>query len=246
MNKLLLLVLFISPGLCLTAQVDNYLTRSNNSTEYEFMAMANKMQTKKNISYEVSAQEYKKIRGTPYWHKDICLAKVVQNDDVIIKNVSLRLDQYIGEVIAQAAGQNLLLLETRMYKELFVADGDNLDYFRKVHPNNPHKFYQILFENNKAIVFKDIVVKMTKTESTNAVMGVNKPEFHRKKLYFILLDGQIREIQFKKKKFFQSFTKKEGKLMATFAKKNKLKLKDEMDFVLLLNHLYDQTPDMKK
>jgi hypothetical protein len=222
----------------LTAQANPLFDKSLSKIEYDFMSMADKMRVKRNLSYEKAALEYKKYEGNPYWYEGVRMAKIIQNNDVLIVNVSLQMDQNIGEIIAQAPGENSLILETRVYKAILVDNGDTKDYFKKAHPDNPTKFYQVLFENDEVCFFKDIEVKLFKTNSSDMVMGATQPEFLRKNTYYLSVNRMVKKIQLKKKKFYQNFSKREEKLMASFAKKQKIKLKNENDFVTLLKELY--------
>jgi hypothetical protein len=222
----------------------HHCTAQNNAAgdlipnEFDFFLYAQQMANKPSKQlYLNQLNDYSNIEGSPFWFDDELVAQVVQNNGDKINNVPILFDQYRHEILAKTKEKGIILLDEALYHKIVINRGVEKDIFTKAHPAYPNDFFMILYEDDSFIVFKGLEVQLN--ESASSYVGINDKirEFRRKTKYFLQTDGDILELNFKKKKFFDSFSKEETQIMKTFAKKEKIKMKSESDYLQMIQHL---------
>ena len=239
MIRIAVLLLFISSVSFSWAQ--NNAAGDLIPNEFDFLLYAQEMANKPGKKlYLNQLNDYSNIDGSPFWFKEELIAQVVQMNGDRINNVPILFDQFKREILAKSKNGQIILLEEAMYNEITITRGISKDIFRKVHPTYPHRFYQVLFEDEdkNLTVFKDIDVQLN--ESASSYVGINDKirEFRRRTNYYIRTPQEIKKVAFKKKKFYDSFSKEEADKLKAFAKKQKFKLKEEKEFLALIDFLY--------
>ena len=210
--------------------------------EFDFFIYAQQMANKPGKKlYLNQLNDYSNIDGSPFWFDDELLSQVVQINGDRINNVPILFDQFKREILAKSDNGQIILLDESMYHEIAIIRGLTKEIFQKVHPSFPSNFYQVLYANDDMILFKDIAVKLN--ESASSYVGLNDKirEFRRKTSYFIRNNGTVKEIPFKKKKFYGAFTKVESDRMKKYAKQKGIKLKKEDDFISLVKSLHEDS-----
>ncbi len=183
---------------------------------------------------------YKEIDGTPYYFESISMADLTLNSEEVIEQVPMRIDLYAEEMIARESDNTLIYLDAKYYKEISIKKGDETFVFKKLNPEKPEAFFQVLVESEGLIFLK--TKSVDHVEMSMIVSGqrqeVNK--FNPTEEYFLVRDGKVTDLSLKKKKFYKSFSKKEQSTMKAYEKSEKLNLKEEAEFVALIKHLIAQ------
>jgi len=183
---------------------------------------------------------YKDIDGNPYYFESISMADLTLNSDEVIEQVPMRIDLYAEEMIAKESDNKLIYLDPKYYKKISIKKGDDIHVFKKLHPDHPVDFYEVLVETETLLFLK--TKSVDHVEMSMIVSGqrqeVNK--FNQVVKYILVRDSKVTDLNLKKKKFYKSFSKKEQSIMKEYEKSAKLSLKEETDFVALINHLIAQ------
>ena len=202
---------------------------------YNTLLEVNKIANRLDISsYDKVRKDYSDIKNEPYWYKQQMRVSLVQNDNLVVTNVPLRLDRFTNELVATDRNGQTLLLIPEVYQSIQIIRGTKTDLFRKVHPTDKNRFCQVIIETENGILFKDIEVKLNISESNYVGMNDKIREFRRRTKYYLRQDGNLTELYFKKKKFFKTFLSDERSKLETISKSNNLKLKHDADYIFLL------------
>ena len=179
---------------------------------------------------ESSELAYQKIKGSPYLNDDLVKGVLVFNDGSVMKDVPLRIDLYTDEFIATNIDGDEIVLDTRFFLKIMVPhDGQDVVY-KKVNPNKPEQFYEVLYEDGDMAFFKERFV--TLREGTNNGMSKTDSKFRQRTNYFIRHDDQqVAKVRLKKKDIFSGFVDSELYAMKAYAKRKGIKFKDEKDYV---------------
>jgi|GEM_PF-2226046 len=196
----------------------------------------NALNRKKKLS-ESNEQAYSEVKGSPYYYDDPMIADLVMNDGSVIEEVTLEIDLYGDEIIATDHKNEKIYIDQDYYKEFKINNGSSVDVFRKIHPDHPDKFVQVLYTDNSLLFLKMKDVEHIEMSQIEAGQRVYVNKFNRTTSYQIVRDSEVMKVSLKKKKFFKVFSKPEQQVMKDFAKAEKLKLDSESDFVQLLNYL---------
>ena len=230
MKKLHVSILLIACSGFLSAQISNAALPGSGllGIEYSDISVINSKVKPSGIRNVESS--YPAIKGSAYLHDERINATVISNDGIIIKDLPMIIDLYAGEFIATDTSGTDIVLDAALYNEIiFPYEGKNLS-FKKLNPEKPNKFYEVLYNDDGIIFLKDHYV--TVKEGTNSGLAKTDTKFSRRTAYYVKYGkSEFTKVKLKKKSVLSAFSRKVSSSMHDFAKRHKLDLKSEEDFV---------------
>lgn len=191
-------------------------------------------------SYFASTQEYSSIKGSPYWHKDNDVkATLVLNNESMISDIGIKYDVYANQIIAIEEDETQSVLDSRFFKTMIIEEDESFYTFKKVNPENPDKFYQVLFESDEITFFKEVQTRYSASTTHLPGQSVDNRKFLSSDKYFVVQENEVEKVNLKKKDIFSHFPEVEKLSMQEYIKTNKIKLKKEKDFVEVLAALQE-------
>lgn len=181
-----------------------------------------------NASAKSTSESYSSIKGSPYLTDDTINGYVVLNNGSTIKEVPMQFDAYRGEFVVINDESEEIYLDGRFYQEVGYTHEGETKMFRKVNPEKPDLFYEVLFDNQGLAFFKE--TKVTLREGYNNGMYEREPKFNSRTNYFIKQDDQIAKVKLKKSDVFRQFPEFEHIAMNEYIQKHGIKLKGEKAF----------------
>lgn len=191
-------------------------------------------------AYFASTQEYSSIKGSPYWHKNNDVrATIVLNNETMISDIGIKYDVYADQVIAIEEDETQSVLDTRFFKKMIVEDDESFYTFKKVNPDKPEKFYQVLYENAEITFFKDVDTKYSTSTTHLPGKSMENRKFLSSDKYYVVQNDEVKKVNLKQKDIFSHFPEVQKLSMREYIKKNKIKLKKEKDYVEVLAALQE-------
>jgi len=101
---------------------------------------------------------------------------------------------------------------------------------------NSNGFYEVLFAGEKNVLLKKHTVRLI-TGKLNPLNGITEPnKYHKEVRYFIKKDTKLKVLRLRKKHLFSHF-KEQQKSLNKFIKSEKLVMKDQKDFIKVLQYI---------
>lgn len=189
-----------------------------------------------NQSYQTVENLYAQHDGSPYLFADYQDATLVLNDGRELPNVKVNYDAYQGGIVAQNEKGEKIILDGRYYKEVIIDAPTETMVFAKVNPKQKDKFYQVLYGRDGFAFYKDNT-SFIREGMNHGLTNTNSKFMNRSKYYVVDGDSKPIAVNLKKKKVFKHFPEIEMIAINEVLKKNKLKLKDESDYMTLFAQL---------
>jgi len=179
---------------------------------------------------------YEQIDGSPYLNDEPSKGTLVLTDGRVVEDVMLQIDLYTNKVIAHVNEDEEIVLNSHYFSEVIIShEGQDL-VFQRINPDEPNKFYEVLYDDNGMVFFKERYV--TKSEALNNGIAQRDEKFNQRNNYFIgHQEGQIAKVNLRKKDMFSGFIDDEVYSMIAYAKKKGIKLKNEQDYVRVFQAL---------
>jgi len=230
MKKLHVSILLIACSGFLSAQISNAALPGSGllGLEYSDISVINSKVKPSGIRNVDGS--YPAIQGSAYLHDERINASVITTDDIIIKDLPMIIDLYAGEFIATDQSGSDIVLDPALYDEIILPYEGKMLSFKKLNPEKPNKFYEVLYNDDGIIFLKDHYV--TVKEGTNSGLAKTDTKFSRRSAYYVKHGkSEFKKVKLKKKSFFSAFSKRVSSSMQGYAKRHKLDLKSEEDFV---------------
>lgn len=198
------------------------------------------------ISYQNSMDKfnsknlYENISGSPFYYDETQKADLVYHNGKVLEDIPFQIDLYAGEYIGTDKNGDALYLDLKYYKEIRVKRDGGDHIFLRAHPSYPEKLLQVLYQDPHFTLIKMKDVKHVQSSLINGGKRVHVNKFNQTFSYDLISGDSVNKIVLKKKKFFKAFSKSEAKSMKKYAEEQNLSLKNENDFVLLIQFLSDQ------
>ena len=172
--------------------------------------------------------------------RDRSKGTLVLNNGNVIENVLLQVDLYTNDIIASKDDGEIIYLDKRLFKEVIVSvDGTDVQY-KKIDPKNPDDFYQVLYEDEGLVFFKERYASLR--EASNIGMTNTNARFiNRTKYYIKHGEGQIAKVKLKKKEIFSGFVDAELYAMKEYARRKGIEFKDEADFIAVFEGVNEES-----
>jgi len=159
------------------------------------------------------------------------------------KDIMFQLDLLGNNIVAYNNGSPLVLYKAAYSDLSFKYSGEEgKDEIYKFasgfeFENKPDFFYQVLYAKDSFTLLKKIVVEVKSYNKTEYGGGTSTvSQFKRDEGYFLLYpDGRHKRLESSRSKIIDNFGSHE-KDLKSFIKKNKLKFKDESDYIELTNY----------
>ena len=188
--------------------------------------------------------KYTEIEGSAYLYADWKQGKLVDRKGNATENISIRFDLYKQEVEILQDGTTLRI-DKNVYPQFEIYQAGEVkelqtNIFRLGFKSDDilvTDYCEVLSDGNAKLIRKsriDMVNEMSQTYGTSTQIK----RFEKKSYYFIIIGEAVTKVRLSKSDFLGALAVKRPEL-EEFIKSNKLKFKNDEDFVTLLRH-FDQ------
>ena len=189
----------------------------------------------------LSKNPYEEIDGSAYFYEDPTIARLLLVNDEIAE-VNLLIDRYADELVSVAEDETQRLLDPLFFKSIELEWKGETRMLKKLNPDFPQRFYEVIIDGPSIILLRDIEVKHMETSLITEGRRENVSKFRRNDNFILVQDAKVEKISFKKKKFFKLFSDAQSNQLEKLAKDNGIKLKSDEDFIRLLSIYNQETP----
>ena len=210
-----------------------YLVIGNSQSSSDRMIMSN--------SKVYAKDRYKDTKGSPYFFNDWVIAEVYNQSGDTYKGLKLNYNVY-EEFFEILDGEKYIVLDPTYYwcvkvdKEINPSQlkdsQDSVIFIRGLLENNERKFVHIIYNGSRVKLIRDPYAAESVKTIQNVGQTITNRRFNRKDTYFFLIDGEYSAVRLKKKEVINRLGHK--KELEAFIKDNKLKMKKDEDYEVLL------------
>jgi len=225
MKKVILIIIILSTYLGLAGQKAIIDSNDGNSALGASIAI----NTLSSNNFRASDLKYKDVKGIPYLEKEKLIGYVVMMDDQKTEEVPLQYDIYSNEFFYIDKSGNELIIDLKLVKEIVMRGKEESYLFKRINPQKPHKFYEVLYESDDLDIYNEMGINFFEGKE----QGIAKidPRFSRDDSYYTYKKGtDPKKLKLKKKNVYKLFSKEEQQQIDTIIKDQKIKLKKSKDF----------------
>ena len=194
----------------------------------------------------IDIKKYSDHKNSPYYFDDWVVGSIIGTNRGMIDSVLLNYNGYT-RAFEIKVGDRYIKLNDRFFIRVVVdARRNNLNeelgrriVFQKgIHPKFSKDFLTLNYTGRNVFLVSQFVTGIQKSEQLNLVAGSLEEfrTFTPKKLYFLMQDGDIKQIKLKKKSVIKALGYK--KQLSNYLKENNINLKTEKELHRLLAY-YD-------
>ncbi len=115
----------------------------------------------------------------------------------------------------------------------------SIKFMKGLNPKRPKSFSLVVYEDDNLVLFKDFVATISKKEFNDPARGVvNIEAFSPRFNYYLQVGGETKSVGLNKKKVLSALNNSK---VESYAKKNKIKLKNEAELVKLVGYYAELT-----
>lgn len=184
---------------------------------------------------ETNQSVYKKLEGSPYLNEGPVKGSFILNEGRKVEEVLLEIDLHTNQAIATVEDEEKIFLNSNFIKEIHIDHKGETLVFKRINPKRPDRFFQVLYEADGLVFFKDRQATISEAFDNGIVQ--RKAAISHRSNYYIRKKDKVDKVSLKKKSIFSKFTKREANAMNKYAKANSLNLKDELDFAKVFKAL---------
>lgn len=182
----------------------------------------------------IEADRYENIEHSPYlfneWvHGDI---KPRSDKEAAIEKVLLNYNGYTKRFEARK-DKHFIELDESAYSTITIPS-KAMVFKTEIHPKLPNRFMRIVYEGKSFTVVQDFVISLQKREKKVYAKVNIISEFIKRPTYYIIKNNQATILKPKKKAILELLDN--NKQVATYIKKEGLKMKREQDLVQVLRY----------
>lgn len=209
--------------------------RQFESTSQIFDELRKMIETRQNDPYEL---DWDNVKGSPYLYEKYKLAKFYVGDKAY-GNIMMRLNTYSNEIeLLPEEGQEIESL-MKIDKSRIVFDNKTLKLFTfKEEDGTENKAYFEVLNDEENVQL--LLRKKCKFSPNEKALTKNQADraakFTQYDYYYILKDGELTQVDAKKKAVVNLFPGKASEIKK-YIKSEKLKLKKEKDFAKLIDYV---------
>ncbi len=179
----------------------------------------------------------KNIYGSPYLHKDWRLGSIKLFSGDSISHYPLKLDLSMNEIEIKFEGE-VKVLPISLIKDLYLMNniGENeLLRNAKVYNAQENGLFLVIYDGNTSM-FKKIFLSIKEPNYDPAYgIGNTNRTYIKKVQYFIVQNGKLKKIDFRKKKILKVF-KDKLEAVKKYATENNLSFKNESDLAKIFEY----------
>ena len=187
---------------------------------------------------------YKEYSGSPFYFDDWVKGDVYNQNGDVFENMVINYNIY-ENVFEVLDGKKYVLLDPYFYWCVKVDKEDNdpklmkdmMDstlFIRGLMADNERKFVNVMYNGVQIKLLRDMYVAESVKTFQNVGQTVTNKRFNRKDSYFLVIDGEYKEVKLKKGDFLKKLGPK--KELEKWLKENKNKLKKDEDYIALLEY----------
>jgi len=196
------------------------------------------------LSYSSNKFAYQNIKGSPYLNNEPVKGTLVLNDGRKIEEILLQIDLYTDQIIATTKKGEEIILHEEYFKEVVLPVNGEQIVFKKANPEDPNKFYEVLFEDDGLVFFKQNYA--TLRNGFNNGISKREAKFNNRTKYFIKHgENEIANVKLKKKDIFLGFQDDELYAMKRYANEHGIEFRDETDYVAVFEGFTEEKLNRK-
>jgi len=173
-------------------------------------------------------KSYDEVDGSPFLTDDFVLSSGMMSGGNVLDSIELKYDLHTHTFLAKLEDGTVITVDDKQFREFRMdIDGEEV-IFKRVDPEFPNIFYEIIFQNKDMTIYKSQDVGLVKGED----QGISKSNdrFFTKEKYMIRKGKDIERTKLKKKTLWKHFNKKQREILDAHLKNNKMKLKKDRDY----------------
>jgi len=195
----------------------------------------------------IDIKKYSDHKNSPYYFEDWVVGSIIGSNQDMIDSVLLNYNGYTRAFEIKVADRYIKLNDRHIVRVIVDARRNKLDetlgrkvVFQKgIHPKYSKEFLTINYTGRNVFLLSQFITGIQKSEELNLVAGSldESRKFTPKKLYFLLMDGELRKVKLKKKSVVKALSnsdKRYKKKLENYLKRKKNGLKTEQDLFSLL------------
>jgi len=175
-------------------------------------------------SFRTEPLEYKDIKGSPYLMDKASIGYLILVKGDWTEEALLQYDIYREEFFHVNDNEEQQILKQSVIDEIIINDSEESYRFKRVNPDLPMRFYDIIYESPSLVIYNDPEINLYEGKE----QGVNKidPRFSRQNnLYAIKEGGSPKKIKIKEKEILNLMSGAQKQGLQKYLKSNKIKLK---------------------
>jgi len=180
--------------------------------------------------------DYNEIGGSPYLEAEFLKGHAVMIDKKMTEEFPIQYDIYRQEFFYLNDDGRELVIDHQFVRELLMEGIEEAYHFKRINPQKPLKFYDILYESEIITIYRDVDISLKEGQNNGIV--ITQPKFSRVDKYFALQKGEApKNIKMKKKNLYKYFSRDDQIIMDRIIKANNLSLKENKDVKKLFLYL---------
>ena len=186
---------------------------------------------------------YKDHKGSPFYFKDWVKGNVYNQNGDIFEDMKINYNIF-ENVFEILDGEKYVIMDPYFYWCVKVDKEDNPDimkemqdsvlFIRGLMASDEKRFVQVMYNGPSIKLLRDMNVAESVKTFQNVGQTVTNKRFNRKDKYYLVQEGEYKEVKLKKKDILKALGPK--KELEQWLKDQKNKLKKDSDYEALLSH----------
>jgi hypothetical protein len=183
-----------------------------------------------NESYNRTRKTYSDFEGTAFQFEKPIRAKLILTDGSFVKEALLQFDLYSDEIIVSTEDSGDQLMNKSLVKTIICVDNEEVKTFSRPNIETPLTFYEQIYLDDYISLIKKEYVTVRQGENYG-LSKVSAKFIHRNNYYMQVVGGYYEQVRLNKNDILEKLSQKDAEAIQQYAKDNKNKLKEEVDFV---------------
>jgi len=196
------------------------------------------------VSVPSVRNKYENHRGNPFYNDGVFHGSLVSARGDQVDNLLLLYDLFKNELYFLKDDREQLLIKPYLKEVHAIVKGET-KVMRRVNPFELDRFYEVVFEDDQLVLFKDVEVNLI--EGVNKGMIAVEPRFMKKTSHNLVVkknSTEIVEVNLKKKDLLKMLPSDRAKACRNYLRENKkFRLKSEESYAEMLGATADLSND---
>lgn len=190
----------------------------------------------------IDIEKYNDHKNSPYYFNEWVVGSIFGTNGEVIDSVLLNYNGYT-RAFEVKVGDRYIKLDNQYFVRVAVDNkrnkltkemGRRVVFQKAIHPKFTNEFLTLNYTGRSVFLLSQFITGIQKSERLDLAAGalLEKRKFTPKKIYYLLRDGDLKQVKIKKKSVLKALGYK--KQLSTFLKDNNNEMKNERDFHQLL------------
>lgn len=173
--------------------------------------------------------------GDPFFFDDYVLGNALLANGLLDDSLLLKYNLATKSFLTKLEDDTQIIINDRNVLEFRLYNNGEEFLFKRVDPEKPREFYEIIYEGQSHTLYKREDVKIVEGQE----LGISKTNHRifREVRYYMRNGMEIQRVKLKKKLLWKYFDSKQQRILNEYLSQNKIKLKKEKDFKKLFSIL---------